>query len=309
VVEVVSTDRLPRSFYTHAVPAHRSVRLDPPALPGLVGNPGAREVAAARALRESLSDKYAGDEGDHPARATALLFALALDTVPAIRNRQLQKIRTSFDARLDAQVSEQGERVRRLEPGLHLALLGEIVPVIRQLPAGERREILQCLDALCRTDGITSVFEYALCTLARSYISESLVPTRRARPVTLANTVAELQIVFSTLAAQGHTRVGVAEQACNAGMTWLGLAQTPAYSPVPGWSNALDRALQCLDGLPPAEKARLIEALGMTVAHDGQVMRTEAELLRAICAVLHCPLPPLLEQDAAYRPSSPSGGI
>lgn len=296
VVEVVSKDRLPRSFYAHAVPAHRSMQLNPPALPGLVGNPGAREVAEARALRESLSDRYAGDGGDHPGRATALLFALALDAAPAIRNRQLQKIRTSFGARLEAHVSEQGERVLRLEPGLHLALLGEIVPVIRQLPAGGRREILQCLDALCRTDGVTSVFEYALCTLARSYISESLAPTRQARPVTLASTVAELQILFSTLAAQGHGRAGVAEQACNAGMTWLGLA--PAYSPVPGWSGALDRALNCLDGLPPVEKARLVEALGMTVAHDGQVMRTEAELLRAICAVLHCPLPPLVEQDA-----------
>jgi Zn-dependent protease with chaperone function len=309
VVEVVGKDRLPRSFYTHAVPAHRSMRLNPPALPGLVGNPGAREVAAARALRESLSDKYAGDDGDHPGRATALLFALVLDAAPAIRGRQLQKIRASFGARLEAHVSEQGERVLRMAPGLHLALLGEIVPVLRQLPAAARHEILECLDALCRTDGVTSVFEYALCTLARSYISESLAPTRRARPVTLVSTVAELQIVFSTLAAQGHAKAEVAEQACNAGMTRLGLAQAPAYSPVPGWSGALDRALHCLDGLAPEEKARLVEALGMTVAHDGQLMRTEAELLRAICAVLHCPLPPLLEQDADYLPSSPSGGI
>jgi hypothetical protein len=90
-------------------------------------------------------------------------------------------------------------------------------------------------------------------------------------------------------------------------MTHLGLV--PAYSPVPGWSGALDRSLRCLDGLQPAEKARLVEALGMTIVHDGQVMRTEAELLRAICAVLHCPLPPLVEQDAPYLPSSPSGGI
>jgi hypothetical protein len=90
-------------------------------------------------------------------------------------------------------------------------------------------------------------------------------------------------------------------------MAHLGLA--PAFNPVPGWSSALDRALRCLDGLPPTEKARLVEALGMTVVHDGQVMRSEAELLRAICAVLHCPLPPLVEPDATYLPSSPSGGI
>jgi Zn-dependent protease with chaperone function len=65
VVEVVSKDQLPRSFYTGQITGHRSVPLQPAALPGLIGNPGAREVAEARVLREALSDKYAGDEGDH----------------------------------------------------------------------------------------------------------------------------------------------------------------------------------------------------------------------------------------------------
>jgi Zn-dependent protease with chaperone function len=307
VVEVVSQDRLPRSFHTGQVTGHRSVPLQPADLPGLVGNPGIREVAQARALRESLGDKYAGDDGDHLARATALLFALVLDAAPAIRSQQLQKVRASFGTRLETHIIEQGDRIARLDTGLHLALLEEIVPVLRQLPATGRRRILDCLVALCRTDGITSVFEYAVCTLARSYIHESLEPKRRASPVTLAHAGAELQIVLSTLAAQGHAKPEAAAQACNAGMTHLGLV--PAYSPVPGWSGALDRALRCLDGLPPAEKARLVEALGMTIVHDGQVMRTEAELLRAICAVLHCPLPPLVERPATYLPSSPSGGI
>lgn len=309
VVEVVSKDRLPRSFYTGQITAHRSVPLQPAALPGLVGNPGVREVAEARALREALSDKYAGDEGDHLARATALLFALALDTAPTVRSQQLQKVRASFGTRLETHIVEQGARIARLDNGLHLALLGEIVPVLRQLPTTGRRRILDCLGALCRTDGITSVFEYAVCTLARCYIGESLDPKYGARPVQLADTGPELQILLSTLAAQGHAKPEAAEQAFTAGMTQLGLTQAPAFSPVPGWSGALDRALRCLDGLPPAEKARLVEAMGTTVVHDGQVMRTEAELLRAICAVLHCPLPPLVAQDGPYLPSSPSGGI
>ena len=31
--------------------------------------------------------------------------------------------------------------------------------------------------------------------------------------------------------------------------------------------------------------------------HDGRVSVDEAELLRTICGVLHCPLPPMLEQS------------
>ncbi|MBL8198405.1 MAG: M48 family metallopeptidase [Chromatiales bacterium] len=307
VVEVVSKDRLPRSFYTGQIGAHRSVPLQPAALPGLIGNPGARELAHARSQRESLNDKFDGDDGDHLSRATALLFALVLDAAPAVRSQQLQKVRASFGVQLETHTIEQTARIVRLDTGLHLALLNEIVPVLRQLPTIGRRRILECLGALCRTDGITSVFEYAVCTLARSHIGESLEPKHRARPATLAHAGPELQILLSTLAAHGHTKQEAAAQACHAGMTHLGL--TLAFNPVPGWSGALDRALRCLDGLPPAEKARLVEAMGMTIVHDGQVMRTEAELLRAICALLHCPLPPLVKQDPAYLPSSPSGGI
>ena len=29
------------------------------------------------------------------------------------------------------------------------------------------------------------------------------------------------------------------------------------------------------------------------ISHDGQMTVTELELLRTICAILHCPLPPL----------------
>lgn len=297
VVDVVSNDRLPRSFYDSTIPAHRSMPLEPAALPGLVGNPGGREVAHAATLRESLADKFDGDGGDHIGRATALLFALVLDAAPAVRSNQLQKIRASFGTGLEAQVIGQSARIAGLRTGLHLALLGEVVPVLRQLPATARRRVLDCLGELCRMDGMTSVFEYAVCTLARSYISESLEPRRTARTTSIAVTIAELQILFSSLAAHGHMEAEIAQQAYSAGMAHLGLARIPPFSPVPGWSGALDRALRCLDGLPPADKARLVEALGITVVHDGQLVRTEAELLRAICAVLHCPLPPLVEQN------------
>ena len=36
-----------------------------------------------------------------------------------------------------------------------------------------------------------------------------------------------------------------------------------------------------------------VEALTHAIAHDRRVAVVEAELLRTICAALHCPLPPL----------------
>ena len=52
-------------------------------------------------------------------------------------------------------------------------------------------------------------------------------------------------------------------------------------------------ALTRIDRLQPAAKSLLVKALVLTIAHDGRMTVSESELLRAICAVLHCPLPPL----------------
>jgi hypothetical protein len=41
-------------------------------------------------------------------------------------------------------------------------------------------------------------------------------------------------------------------------------------------------------------KQMLVEALVTSISTDGQVAVGEAEMLRVVCASLHCPLPPML---------------
>ncbi len=292
VVQVVADDRLPASFSDPAVLARQTVALDPAVLPARVANPGAAEMARARGLRAALpGDVLAGD--DPAAQATALLLALVLDADPAARAVQMQKVRADFGITLDAALAAQVERLQSVAVDRRLALLGRIVPVLRRLPPGTRQRILGTLTALARTDGAVSVFEYTLGTLARVYLGESLAPHQAARRTRLAAATVEVQVLFATLAAHGHGDEHAAQSAYGQGIARLGLSQPPPYRAQPGWSAALDRALRCLDGLSPADKARVVEALGATIVHDGQVTKAEAELLRAICAVLHCPLPPL----------------
>jgi hypothetical protein len=46
-------------------------------------------------------------------------------------------------------------------------------------------------------------------------------------------------------------------------------------------------------------KEQLIEGLAKTISHDQQMTVGEAELLRVVCATLHCPLPPLFATPAS----------
>jgi division protein CdvB (Snf7/Vps24/ESCRT-III family) len=59
------------------------------------------------------------------------------------------------------------------------------------------------------------------------------------------------------------------------------------------WPPKLDAALSRLDRLRPEAKEQLVAALVTAISHDGRMTVPESELLRVICAVLHCPLPPL----------------
>jgi len=59
--------------------------------------------------------------------------------------------------------------------------------------------------------------------------------------------------------------------------------------------QVLDSVWTVLDALDPLGRQLLVEGITATIAHDGRVGVAEAELLRTICGVLRCPLPPMLE--------------
>jgi hypothetical protein len=65
----------------------------------------------------------------------------------------------------------------------------------------------------------------------------------------------------------------------------------------------MSESLRRLEKLHPYAKKAVVEGLVRTIAHDERLNVAEAELLRTVCATLHCPLPPLLagaiQPDAA----------
>jgi uncharacterized protein (UPF0261 family) len=65
------------------------------------------------------------------------------------------------------------------------------------------------------------------------------------------------------------------------------------YAPPAAGVRALDAVWEPLDRLDPLAKQVMVEALAEAVSHDGRITVAESELLRTVCAVLGCPLPPL----------------
>jgi hypothetical protein len=63
--------------------------------------------------------------------------------------------------------------------------------------------------------------------------------------------------------------------------------------PAGGTWAQLDACWPALDGLARLEKRLLVEAMVVAVLDDGKLTTSEAELLRAACALVHVPLPAL----------------
>ena len=107
--------------------------------------------------------------------------------------------------------------------------------------------------------------------------------------------VDEISIIFSALARAATMDTSWAERAFSAGANQLKLIESRLrFLPEDASTlTTLDAALDKLAVASPVIKQRTLLAAAEVVTADGQLLITEAELLRAIAAALDCPMPPL----------------
>jgi Zn-dependent protease with chaperone function len=264
----------------------------PATIASLVGNPGTAHMRLARQIRESLPEPIVL-AARHADSARALLLAMALDQGPELRARQLESLATQLGARLAQAVRNLLDHVDALAPEQRMPALMSAFAALRQLTREERLQLLAFLNSLLPPAGEVALERYVLRKLTQVHLHDELEPGRR-RELTLSAVRVEAQVLFSVLAQHGHADSNASRRAYEAGMHHLYPRERPGFKPVKDWAPELDRALSRLDRLLPAGKEALVEALVATIRHDERLTLGESELLRAVCASLHCPLPPLI---------------
>jgi hypothetical protein len=140
-----------------------------------------------------------------------------------------------------------------------------------------------------------SLPDYTLRKLAQVHLGDDLYPRTRNKRLSLKAVAPDLQVLFSVLAKHGHRDAALAELAYDAGMNLLLAGSRPPYGTFVDWPTRLDAALTRLDQLAIQAKEQLVSALVKTILYDSEIKIDEAELLRAVCGSLHCPLPPLVD--------------
>ncbi len=270
-----------------------------------VGNPGTLQIALAHELHLSLPESFTA-WSESPARACALMLATLLSRDPAPRATQRSVIDESMGAAVGAAVDVAAPIAATLPPLLRLPAVCELFPALRRLPRDQRIRLTGLIGKLAAVDHDVDVFEFCLQRLVFNSLLDELEARDGHGGGSLSTSFAPLGILFSVLASHGAAGAATAVDAQAAFDAGLGHVlpgkRRPEFFVPPEWPRRLWAALTQLEKLQPLAKRRLVEALVMTISHDGQLTVAEAELLRTVCAVLHCPLPPLLPRAVAGTP-------
>ncbi|WP_305805673.1 M48 family metallopeptidase [Stenotrophomonas sp. YIM B06876] len=290
---------------THAGPvppplpfAGDSAGLQPQQVVAQVASPGDDDCRRAMQLAGSLPETLQGLARDRSS-AMPLLMALLLDADPGVAARQRGQVTAAMgEAATTAMLSIHDGGLRGLHPALRLPLASLAFPALRSLPRPQLQQFHDCIGALTRADGRVSLFEYCLSQLLQVQVQAALDPSRHVhfgRRKT-ASVRQEFATLLAVVAQAGNP--GAPQQAQHAYLAGLGHILPRdhlPYAPPAAGVLALDAVWAPLDALDPLAKQIVVEAVTATIGHNQRVTVAEAELLRMICGVLHCPLPALLQ--------------
>jgi Zn-dependent protease with chaperone function len=258
-----------------------------------VGHVETIHVEQARALRLALPPELT-EFVESSGRARALVLALLLSRDWAVQERQVGLLAASMSAAEMNVVNETIPIAKSLAPMLRLPALLQIFPALRRLPIGERRSLAKLADNLIRADARVDVFEFCLAYLLSVLLRDELQARAPHGKLSLTDAENNIQVLVSKLADFGAADAKQARMAYESGMHAILPMHRPPWVAVENWPQRLGESLRRLEKLQPFAKKALIEGIVKTIAHDGSLNVSEAELLRTVCAALHCPLPPLL---------------
>ncbi len=262
-----------------------------------VGQPSAEHVEYAKSLRQSLP-RSLYDAAHSSELAYLLTIALVLDRSGKSVERQLALAQEQLGAERAQLLRRYYDELAALGAEYRLPLLEIAFPALKLRPSQELTYIISLISRMIEIDDEVDLYEYCFYRVLTSNLGQAIDPsghhgTRHARRRNLkAATIDLLRIV----AYYGHQSDTDREAAFNDGRATLGKwAQQENYNHDSKTTVAvLNHSLDILLGLNGKGQESLLGAISTTAAYDGKLDLAEAELLRAICATLNLPLPPIL---------------
>ena len=262
-----------------------------------VGQPENEHVEYAQQLRQSIP-RSLYDAAHSPEFAYLLTIALVLDRSGQVVDRQLGLAREQLGVERATLLRRYYDELAATGAEYRLPLLEIAFPALKLRPPQELGYLVSLAARMIEADGETDLYEYCFYRILMTNLGQAIDPSSRRRTVRARRAELRSSVIglLRVLADYGHDDEDQQRAAFKAGVNSLGeWAKNHEYSFDRNYSIAvLDHGLDVLLGLNSKGKESLLRAISATAGYDGKLSVTEAELIRAICATLDFPLPPIL---------------
>ena len=262
-----------------------------------VGQPENEHVEYAQHLRQSIPESLY-DAAHSSEFAYLLTIALILDRSGKVVDRQLVLAREQLGTERAALLKRYYDELAGTGPEYRLPLLEIAFPALKLRPTQELSYLVSLATRMIEIDGEIDLYEYCFYRILMSNLGKAVDPSggRRALRSKRSDLRASTIGLLGVLADYGHDNEEERQAAFVTGVATLGdWAKAYPYESQRKFTVAvLDHSLDILLGLNSKGKESLLRAISATAGHDGKLTVTEAELIRAVCATLDYPLPPIL---------------
>ena len=229
-----------------------------------------------------------------PYGARAVVYGLLIDRHTAVQDKQLDRLAAFGDFGIEQEVRKLLGAIQLLDIKYRLPLIDMALPALGQLSGSQYQVFKKNLLFLIQADEHTSLFEWSLQQIVLRHLEARFGQPgkRRTRSGSLKTVTQEIEMLLSALIyhcvsdkAEVNAVLVCAEQHLK--MTPLKLLPEQAVR-----FESLEAAVERLALLPPLHKQKVLHAGLAVITHDADYSPGEMEFIRAIAAMLDCPLPP-----------------
>ena len=240
--------------------------------------PSARQTALAATVIEDARE---------PLGAMSLILALLWHDEE--QSKQIDAVHAADIRGLEGMVAQRGRELADLPVELRLPLIELCLPALKTISPDQYTTFKHLLLQFIRADGRIELSEWCLFQLVRHYLDPEFVRVKPSKPrfASLEKVSESLATALGTLAALGREETEIAFQrgATELELT-LELPPTDALD-VRSFSKAVETLADCY----PLLKVSILKAMATVAAHDGEICSQELTLVKAIAAVIDCPVP------------------
>jgi Zn-dependent protease with chaperone function len=257
-----------------------------------VGNPGEIHRQYAAELVAAMPRPVV-DAAREPYGARAVIYATLLDRNEAIRANQLRALERYAQKDVYDLTRKLIPWIDQLDVRARLPLVDMAMPALRAISASQYRVFSQCFGELVQADQRIGLFEWTLHQILLRHLRPQFEKVRPPQILYygLQRLGEPCSVLLSTLARASQSDDRVAFDSGARRLADVPVELLPAERCK---LSTLQESLKQLSQVAAKQRQRLVDACAATICADQAVNVAEAELLRAICDMLDCPMPPLL---------------